>query len=280
MTDPIEFLYKAYGARAAWLKGAVLRDIVRKGRNAGAYGAALIAAFPYYCGAEPGNISLYARGLDYHGVLTAALEKAAALLGEGVKTRVFVDSSPIDEKKAACCAGLGVIGKNSLLITKEYGSYVFLGEILVCGSPEDFENVSAKVRVPDCSGCGACVRACPTGFLRGSGVCLSAVTQKSGALSPEEEAQIKNNGYVWGCDICQLVCPMNAGAAHTKIPEFCGQTGTEMIKSLDSRELSELGSQGIEDKYQNRAFMWRGGGVLIRNAALIAQNMGSPADTD
>jgi epoxyqueuosine reductase len=280
MTEPIEFLYRSYGARAAWLKGAVMCDIARKGRDAGAYGAALIAAFPYYCGAEPGNISLYARGLDYHVMLAAALEKAAALLGEGVETRVCVDSSPIDERKAACLAGLGVIGKNGLLITKEYGSYVFLGEILVRGAPEAFENQPATPRIRNCSGCGACARACPTGFLRGSGVCLSAITQKKGELTPEEEAFVRANGYVWGCDVCQLVCPANAGAEHTKIPEFCGRSGAEMVKNLDCRELSELGRQGIEDKYKNRAFMWRGSGVLIRNAALVADNPGSPAKAD
>lgn len=267
MDDPVLYLYRNYGARAAWLKGGIMRSVMQKGQEC-VYGATLIAVFPYFCGHEPGNISLYARGLDYHGVLKNALDKVAAMLGSGVRTRVCVDASPIDERKAACLAGLGVIGENGMLITGEYGSYVFIGEILVYGCPDEYENVSARSETVACEGCGACREACPSGYLRGSGVCLSAVTQKKGALTPEEERLITENGYVWGCDVCQLVCPMNKNAKHTKIPEFCGGGGHEIVKSLG---FCDLADEKIAEKYKNRAFLWRGREVLLRNALILKQ---------
>lgn len=261
--NPIKYLYRCYGARAAWLKGETMRLVMRKGQKS-LFAAALVAVFPYFCGADPGNISLYARGIDYHLVLKNALENAAKMLDKEVATRVCVDSSPVDERKAACLAGLGVIGKNGMLITKEYGSYVFIGEILVYGSPDEYENVSQRRKTVSCEGCGACIRACPTGYLRAGGACLSAVTQKKGRLTIEEEKLIKQNGYIWGCDTCQLVCPMNKKAKHTEIPEFCGGRGEKIIKSLSFNQLAKES----DEKYKNRAFMWRGKQVLLRNASL------------
>lgn len=121
------------------------------------------AVFPYFESLRPGNISVYARGMDYHAVLKARLSSAAeALKGLYPESRfkIYVDASPYPEVRAAALCGLGVLGKNGLLITERYGSYVFIGTIA-----SDLELQYEKNEIKNCIGCMACVRACPGGAL-------------------------------------------------------------------------------------------------------------------
>ncbi|MBR6693472.1 MAG: epoxyqueuosine reductase [Clostridia bacterium] len=207
-------------------------------------------AFPYKVEDKaPKNISRYAAVPDYHeicGNLLAAL--AEKLRGEtGCEFEYFVDNSPVPEVFAAARAGLGVIGENGLLITEQYGSFVFLGEIVT-----DMELCGDKGEIAHCSACGACKKACPVGLSKSE--CLSAVTQKKKPLSMDEQKLIRENGSVWGCDICQNVCPMNSGTQKTKIPEFL---------------------EGYRDSYERgedisgRAYCWRGEAVISRNFLLF-----------
>lgn len=218
----------------------------------------IVACFPYLLSEENyenGNISKYAVVTDYHEValnrLGAAAEELKKLYPEH-EFAVFADNSPIPEVRAACHAGLGVRGMNSLLITEKYGSFVFIGEIVT-----SLKLTDADKSIKDCIKCGRCISECPSSALKESGfernVCLSEITQKKGELSSEEQRLMKECGCVWGCDICQNVCPMNKGAEKTQIEEF--------LASPVARAESGCSLDG-------RAYEWRGRKVIERNIAV------------
>ncbi len=243
------------------IKGSLI-DCRAKSRLPENAKSVIVACFPYlldkseYAGI---NISKYAVVTDYHKVAVARLEKAVSGLKELFPENefsAFSDNSPIPEVKAACLAGLGVRGLNSLLITEEYGSFVFIGEIVT-----DLEIECDEAEEKPCIRCGKCIEACPSSALKENGfdknICLSEITQKKGELSEEEIRLMKECGCVWGCDICQDVCPMNKNAASTTIEEFL---------SLPVPHVSEGCS--LED----RAYEWRGRKVIERNLLLQRRN--------
>lgn len=222
-------------------------------------------AFPYLADRKEGNISLYARGKDYHKVVGAALEAECDKLQISYPQNTFlpfVDASPFPEAYAAAASGLGVLGKNRLLITEKYGSFVFLGVIAT-----NLE-MQGKATVGNCIGCNACVKACPNGALSGSRFdesrCLSAITQRKGDLTDEEKALMRSCNSAWGCDICQLVCPMNKDAEKTDLAEF--KEG--LICSLNGEDLQDS-NKSLQKKYGDRAFIWRGAAVLKRNTEIL-----------
>jgi len=227
----------------------------------------LVAAFPYFAGDAPGNLSLYARGEDYHLVLGRRLKTVCDILSEKYPSYSFLpgaDNSPLPEREIAWRAGLGLRGKNGLLILPPYGSYVFLGTIL---TDKAFDLPEAEA-APGCLDCGRCVAACPAGALTEGGVdpgrCLSHLTQYKGALTGEEEALLRAHPLVWGCDRCQSVCPYNQDARLSPLPEF--REGLTL--SLAPEDLEGLSNRAFRDKYAHRAFAWRGPAVLRRNLKL------------
>ncbi len=227
----------------------------------------LAAAFPYYAGAEAGNLSLYARGADYHRVVTRRLNTVCNFLSEKYKTAHFVagaDSSPLPERQAAWRCGIGLRGKNGLVILPPYGSYVFLGTILTDAALA----LPAPVPSPGCMGCGRCLSACPGGALGEGGVetgrCLSQLTQRKGALTAEQEALVRDHCLIWGCDACQLACPYNAAPALSPLPEF----RENLTPALRADDLEGLTNRSFREKYGDRAFAWRGPAPLRRNLEL------------
>ena len=227
----------------------------------------LIAAFPYFAGDRPGNLSLYARGEDYHRVLLRRLTPVCEYLGELYPAESFLagaDNSPLPEREAARLAGLGILGRHGLVIVPPYGSWVFLGTVLTSAVLPLEEAEPA----PLCENCGRCLSACPAGALGAEGAaegrCLSHLTQKKGALSPEEEALVAAHPWVWGCDLCQRACPHNAGCARSPLPEF--REG--LLDTLRLEDVAELTNRTFREKYGDRAFAWRGPGVLRRNLSL------------
>lgn len=227
----------------------------------------LVAAFPYYAGEREGNLSLYARGMDYHRVVTQRLNTICDILSEKYENSRFLpaaDNSPLPERQAAWRCGVGLKGKNGLVIVPPYGSYVFLGTILtdaVLALPPSSPS-------PDCIGCGRCLSACPGGALGEGGVdqcrCLSELTQKKGELTGEETALLKAHSLIWGCDTCQRVCPYNARPALTPLPEF--RQG--LVDSLTGADLEGLTNRTFREKYGDRSFAWRGPSPLRRNLEL------------
>lgn len=229
----------------------------------------LCAVFPYYNGSAPGNLSLYARGRDYHLVARERLGAACEELSREFPAHAFrgyADISPYPEVYACARAGLGVLGRNGLLLTPRWGSYVF------CGLIATDMHLEGGSEPHGCIGCGACHRACPGGALRDNGQveegrCLSALTQRRGELPPEAQALIQSGGMAWGCDICQAVCPYNRQAEHTFLADF--QQG--FLFSITEADLEGLSDRAFRRKYQGRAFTWRGIAPLRRNLALLRQ---------
>lgn len=226
---------------------------------------AVIGILPYYTPACDGDrtVSAYAAAKDYHYLMK---EKAPSIIGDalalhpGAHFAVFCDSSPIDETDAAARCGLGVIGRNRLLITEPFSSFVFIFELLT-----DLVTDAAAADPRSCEDCGACAAACP-GFLAGKGECLSALTQKKGRLTPEEERQIRDGGSVWGCDRCQLVCPhtaraRKAGTLFTQEPFFY----QDVLLRPTETTVSD------DEDFSARAYSWRGRDVILRNLRLTAR---------
>ncbi|MCR5522033.1 MAG: DUF1730 domain-containing protein [Clostridia bacterium] len=218
-----------------------------------------VFAFPYLLPDEKYeglNISKYAVSSDYHDILSERLKEGTEILKEmypGDDFVYFIDNSPIPEVEAACRAGVGVKGRNSLLITEKYGSFVFLGEIVTTLAIEH-PNITPGV----CCGCNRCVEACPAGALIDGKIdtdrCLSHITQKKGELSEEEKKYIRDSGCAWGCDICQDVCPMNKAADYTEFEKF----------------LSTANASVNEDTpLEGRAYAWRGEKVIRRNLRIL-----------
>ncbi len=203
----------------------------------------IICVFPYKVeDAPPENISRYAAVPDYHTVCGRMLSEVAEKLSReftGFRFEPFIDNSPIPEVAAAAFAGLGLRGKNGLLITKRWGSFVFIGEIVT-----DLE-IECEDLTAWCKDCGKCVAACPK-----KDVCLSDLSQKKGDLDPEQSEILRRNNIVWGCDICAEVCPMNIGAEKTEIPEFIAGYRKSYI---------------IGEDISGRAYAWRGEKPVRRN---------------
>jgi epoxyqueuosine reductase len=203
-------------------------------------------------------VSAYARAMDYHSYFNKLYERIIPILENiftGEQFFGFADHSPVNEKLAAATAGIGIIGRNSLLINSEYGSFVFIGSLLTTLS---LPVQSSGIQV--CSSCSRCVDACPAGAISEKGIiaerCLSSISQKKNK-TPDELLLLKNNKTVWGCDICQNVCPLNSGKALTEIQYF-------HINRLNNitEELIETMSDDVFNTYP---FSWRGKVNIINN---------------
>lgn len=216
----------------------------------------LVCLFPYYVGEEnPRNISRYAMVPDYHLVAGGILRQICGELTESYSHsfEAFVDNSPIREVDTAARAGLGVVGRNGLLLHPVYGSYCFIGEIVT-----DMPMVTREQQKKDCLQCGLCEQACPTDCIAGNGaVCLSAVTQQKGVLTHEEERLVAEGGLLWGCDRCQEVCPMNRSVPGTPIASF----RADLTPFLQRQDLTA--------SVKKRAYGFRGVQPLLRNFSLL-----------
>lgn len=223
----------------------------------------LVCLFPYYTGEhKERNISRYAMVTDYHMIAGEYLKRFCEALQEVFpqnQFEPFTDNSPIREVSAAFHAGLGRRGKNGLILHPKYGSYVFIGEVVT----DLVLQPDQPLNPGECIGCGKCQKVCPQGALRSDGsVCLercrSHITQKKGELTDWEIGQIQDGGLIWGCDICNDVCPMNQEAkVLTPVPEF-----------LESA-VAVLDAQIAERLLKTRAYNYRGKKTILRNIQLL-----------
>ena len=233
----------------------------------------IVMLFPYRSENHPVNLSVYASVRDYHKyveILSSELEEYIKSRYSSALFKVFADHSPIDEVHAACVSGLGFIGDNGLLINSKYSSFVFLGECITDLSPEELGLEYAKdIKVRECLHCKKCALACPSHCISSEdphpkSECLSAITQKKGSLTKEEEIFILENGSIWGCDICQNVCPFTKNASFTPIDFF----KSDVISLLDLATLTSMS----EDEFYERPFSWRGRSVIERNVKLYEES--------
>jgi len=222
------------------------------------------------------QIARYAVGDDYHLVLQKRLDALVAWMraesAEPFDARAYVDGGPVQERVYAQYAGLGWVGKNTCLINPELGSFLFLSEI-ICTLALDPDTQGLE----QCGSCTRCIDACPTSALVDAGVldahrCISYLTIENRGSIPEE-LRPAIGAHIFGCDICQAVCPYNDPAPHASDPSWRPRAGLDLPRLLDlwrqsDDELRELvkGSAMTRVKLPG----------LRRNLAVAIGNSGDP----
>ena len=188
------------------------------------------------------KISRYALGTDYHTVLKDMLWALLELMRKEfgpINGRAFVDSAPVLERNWAVKAGLGWIGKNSMLIHPKLGTFTFIGELIV-----DLEIEPSPTQVHNrCGTCTRCIDACPTGAIAAPGVvdarkCISYQTiEKKSPLTDEEKENL--NGWCFGCDICQEVCPWNRKIKIASLPSILPKNDITSLPNVQLQKLTQ-----------------------------------------
>lgn len=188
--------------------------------------------------ADVPQIARYAYGKDYHLVVKERLRHLMQELGD-IPGRCFTDSAPVFEHEWARRAGLGWIGKNTLLIHRGKGSFCFIGIIV---TPLSFDRYSRPFEESYCGTCTRCVDACPAGALTAHRVdarrCIAYHTIESREPIPEEIRRTASN-RIFGCDRCQEVCPWNRKAEEHRVPEFIPKPGLLHLREEDWRNMDE-----------------------------------------
>ena len=241
-----------------------------------------------YAGPEPepepddrrprGTVARYARGADYHDVVKARLADLAAAVrdlgGEGTRTRAFVDSSPLPERAAAVRAGLGFVGKNTNLLTAQVGSWLLLGALLT-----DLALTPDRPVERDCGRCRLCLDACPTDafpapYVLDANRCISYLTIELRGPIPRDLRPLMGD-HVFGCDVCQDVCPWNRAERRPGWPEFAGGPDAARPPLAD---LLVLDDEAFRARLR-RSPVWRTKRRgLLRNAAVALGNTGGTDD--
>ena len=231
----------------------------------------IVCAFPYYIGdKEDSNLSKYCYGKDYHIVVKQKMEQITEYLTnkiKGFEYKMFVDNGPLVDRYLAYLSGIGYFGINNNIITDEYGSYVFIGYIM-----NNYEFTPDEPLEKTCIKCGKCVEYCPGNAILGNFEmnprrCLSYITQKKEELSEEERNILSSSNKVFGCDICQEVCPHNKHIPVTEIKEFFEDT---MI-NLKYDDIDTMSNKEFKRRYGDRAFSWRGRKIIKRNMDILRE---------
>ncbi len=246
----------------------------------------IVVAMNYYAGEHPplddrprGRVARYAWGEDYHEVIAERLHDLLEFLnqeaGQPVRGKIYVDTGPVLERAWAMQAGLGWIGKNSMLIHPRLGSYLFLGVLLV-----DLDlDPDPPFPFDHCGTCTRCIDACPTGCIRPDRTleaerCLSYLTIERREEIPEDLRPVIGD-WLFGCDICQEVCPWNQRFARPTT-ELAFQP-REGIARMLLEEVLQMDEGAFRARFRRSAIRrakWRG---LIRNALVIAGNLRAKA---
>jgi epoxyqueuosine reductase len=226
-----------------------------------------------------GRITNYAWGADYHDVMTPRLEKLADWLGERAEEmpawKVYVDTGAILERDHAEQAGLGFTGKNTMLIGPQRGSWFFLGEILTTlALPPD-----EPAPMPGCGSCRRCLDACPTDafpkpYVLDARRCISYLTIELKGWIPRELRPLMGN-WLYGCDICQAVCPFNRFAPESAESAFRAAAWDDAAPSL--LDILALDEAGFQERFANSPIKRIKRRGLLRNACVNAGNWGDEA---
>ncbi len=222
------------------------------------------------------RIARYAQGsADYHDVIRGKLRELAVFLRRevpGCKVRGVVDTAPLLERDFARLAGLGWFGKNTMLINKRLGSWFFLAALLV-----DVElEYDAPHSTSHCGTCTRCLDACPTGafvepYVLDARRCISYLTIEHRGAIPEE-LRAGMGDWLFGCDICQEVCPWNRKAPLSSDPAFAPR---RELTRADAAALLSLAEDEFRRQFGNTALARPGRAGLVRNAAIVAGNSGN-----
>jgi epoxyqueuosine reductase len=224
---------------------------------------------------DRGWVSRYAWGDDYHDVMTKMLDQLAerieARLGP-MRSRRYVDTGPIVERAYAAAAGLGAWGKNTCLLHPEHGSWFFIGELVT-----DLELGADTPRADMCGSCTACLDACPTDafpepFVLDATRCISYLTIELKGDIPEELREGVGH-HVFGCDICQDVCPWNHKRRHTGSEAFEPREG---LVAPDLGSLADLDAAAFRERFRKNPIKRAKRRGLLRNVCVA---IGNSADT-
>jgi epoxyqueuosine reductase len=276
-----DFLANGYHGDMGWLASHAdervqpknlwpeVKTVVVLGLNYGPEGDALAGL------AEPqqGNISVYARGRDYHDLVKSRLKALARKITEDspAPLKVFVDTAPVMEKPLAMNAGLGWQGKHTNLVSRDFGSWLFLGEIYL-----SLELEPDAPEIDHCGACRACLDACPTAafpapYQLDARRCISYLTIEHKGHIPEElRAPIGNRLY--GCDDCLAACPWNKFAQTAHETRFVGRIG-----NAELAELVTLDDAAFRAHFAGTPVKRTGRDRFIRNVLIAIGNSGDTA---
>ena len=278
-----QFLARGYHGDMGWLAGKAerraapralwpeTRSVIVAGINYGpAEDPRRILSLP-----DRGGVSVYARGRDYHEIVKARLRRIAAWMHRelGCEVKAFVDTAPVMEKPLAQRAGLGWQGKHTNLVSRGFGSWLFLGEIYT-----DLE-IPPDAPEPDrCGTCRRCLDVCPTGafpapYRLDARRCLSYLTiEHKGHIAPEFRAPMGNR--IYGCDDCLAVCPWNKFAA------ACGTEALHPRLELNAPRLADLAALddgGFREVFAGSPIKRTGRDRFVRNVLIAIGNSGDPS---
>jgi epoxyqueuosine reductase len=277
-----QWLARGYQGTMEWMqknpqKRIDLRQIMPNARSV------VSLALNYYTpverigNSETGKISRYAWGDDYHIVMSSRIQQLVGCITSerpGADAKFYVDTGPVMDKAWAVRAGIGWLGKHTNVITKEYGSWVFLGEIIL-----DLELEYDEPMADFCGTCTSCIGACPTGaivepYVLDSTKCISYLTiEHKGEIPAELKPGFEN--YVYGCDICQDVCPWNRFQRPTSEHAFFPRS--ENVNPQLS-ELAGIPAEEFSRRFKNSPIKRTKREGMVRNAKAVQEgkNGGGP----
>jgi epoxyqueuosine reductase len=272
-----EWLARGLHAGMEWMARGVERRADPRELLTGARSVVVVALnyfTPHAHSDEPGTgkISRYAWGDDYHDVLGEKLKALLAFIKElspEANGKVCVDAQPAMDKPWAARAGLGWIGKHTNLITRDYGSWVFLGELLL-----DIELEYDAARVDDhCGTCTLCIESCPTGaivepYVVDSARCISYATIELRDAELPDDVADNLEGWLYGCDICQDVCPWNRFEQPTGEPRFEPRPGSV---NADLEEITSLTHEAYVERFRRSPVKRAKLSGLQRNARTLLE---------
>ena len=270
VTSLQSWLNQDYQADMAWManpKRQDLRLVMPEVRSV------ICVALNYYTphdrpnGAQYAKISRYGWGRDYHRILHKKLKALSTWLesqGDDIQARCYADTGPVQDKFWAQQAGIGWVAKNSNVITRDYGSWVFLGEVLT-----NLELVGDRPHTSHCGTCTRCLDACPTGaitqpFVVDANRCIAYHTIENRAETLPDTITPHLQGWVAGCDICQEVCPWNQRfAQETDVTDFQPYPDNVAPTLV---ELAEMSDQDYDRRFPSSALRRIKPNMMRRNA--------------
>lgn len=242
----------------------------------------IVVGFPYFYEKFNGNNNfehaLYGKlsrsswGIDYHLVIRKYLQRLVDELSQFEKFEytIIADTSPLVDREIAYNAGIGYYGKNTSIINQTYGSFIFIGYIL---TNLYLDKYSTPIE-SECGECDICMRSCPGKAIEepyklNPKNCISYLTQTKKYL--DEQTSKKMGINIYGCDICQIVCPKNKNIKESFFEEFKPYKTNGIV---DLKEILFMSNKEFKSKYGDMSGSWRGKNVLVRNAIIALENMG------